>query len=162
MHKQLSLLQQQPIFGGIREDIVQFILDHSTTKSVSIYNSYFKEGDQAHSMYIIELGSVVILKEWKGHQFVLRHLQTGDCFGEMALMDMKVRSASAVAEVDSNAVEISADTLYALYKKDLEQFTMIQMNMGREVCRRLREMHSTLVEYQIELDAHNGKRSFVE
>jgi CRP/FNR family cyclic AMP-dependent transcriptional regulator len=39
---------------------------------------------------------------------------------------------------DSVAFKIGADALLALYDHDLEQFTLLQMNLGREVSRRLR------------------------
>ncbi len=70
---------------------------------------------------------------------MLRTLEQGDCFGEMALMDMKSRSASVLALEACSAIELSAGCLFELYEHDLEQFTLIQMNMGREVSRRLRE-----------------------
>jgi CRP-like cAMP-binding protein len=89
-------------------------------------------------MFVLESGTVAILKVWKGKQRLLHTLKTGDCFGEMALMDMMSRSASVLALEDCSAIEVSIVSLFDLYEKDLEQFTMIQMNMGREVSRRLR------------------------
>jgi hypothetical protein len=37
-------------------------------------------------------------------------------------------------------IEIAAADLHRLYEHDVEQFALIQMNIGREVCRRLRAM----------------------
>jgi CRP-like cAMP-binding protein len=68
----------------------------------------------------------------------MREFGPGDCFGEMALMDLFPRSASIRALVDSTAIELTPDDLLRLYDHDLEQFTLVQMNIGREVCRRLR------------------------
>jgi CRP-like cAMP-binding protein len=65
-------------------------------------------------------------------------MQAGDCFGEMAVIDHCPRSASVRAVEDCRAIRISAADLYQVYAQDLKQFTLIQMNMGREVCRRLR------------------------
>jgi CRP/FNR family transcriptional regulator, cyclic AMP receptor protein len=45
---------------------------------------------------------------------------------------------------DCRAIELSSNSLFRVYEKDLEQFTMIQMNMGREVSRRLREADERL------------------
>jgi CRP-like cAMP-binding protein len=68
----------------------------------------------------------------------VRELGPGDCFGEMALMDLFPRSASVIARDDCRALEIAAGDLLDLYEHDVEQFALVQMNMGREVCRRLR------------------------
>ncbi len=54
-------------------------------------------------------------------------------------MDLGARSASVRALEDCTAIRISAANLYKVYAQDLKQFALIQMNMGREVCRRLRE-----------------------
>jgi CRP/FNR family cyclic AMP-dependent transcriptional regulator len=71
----------------------------------------------------------------------------------MALMDLQPRSASIRAMHDCSAIELSHDGLFGLYERDLEQFTMIQMNMGREVCRRLRLADEVLFRARMETNA---------
>ena len=78
------------------------------------------------------------MKGWQGRMLVLGSLQTGDCFGEMSLMDLGPRSASVLADTDCDALEIGAAELLMLFEHDVEQFALMQMNLGREVCRRLR------------------------
>jgi CRP-like cAMP-binding protein len=62
----------------------------------------------------------------------------------MAVMDHCPRSASVHAVEDCTAIRISSANLYQVYAQDLKQFALIQMNMGREVCRRLRDADSRL------------------
>jgi CRP/FNR family cyclic AMP-dependent transcriptional regulator len=69
---------------------------------------------------------------------VLRRLEQGDCFGEMALLDLFPRSASVRADEDCSAIEISSANLMRLFERDVEQFALIQMNIAREMSRRLR------------------------
>lgn len=146
----LQLLQNMPIFGGITGSTLKFLLDLAPIISVPKSHYFFHEGDQPVSMLVLERGRVAILKAWKGHDYLLRYLEKGNCFGEMALMDFSPRSASVLAVEDCTAIEISSQTLYELYEKDLEQFAIIQMNMGREVSRRLREADEQLFEAQVE------------
>jgi CRP-like cAMP-binding protein len=145
----IQLLQAMPVFGGIREDTLKFLLRRSLSVAVSNGEFYFQENDAAQSMFVLESGRVAVVKSWKGHQYVLTHLEKGDCFGEMSLMDMSHRSASVVAVEDCRAIELSTASLYALYQQDLEQFTLIQMNMGREVSRRLRDADERLFQAKI-------------
>jgi len=56
----------------------------------------------------------------------------------MALMDLLPRSASVQAIEDCTAIEVRPEHLHRLFECDVEQFALIQMNMGREVSRRLR------------------------
>ena len=59
-------------------------------------------------------------------------------------MDHCPRSASVRAVEDCIAIQISAANLHQVYAQELKQFAVIQMNMGREVCRRLREANDRL------------------
>jgi CRP-like cAMP-binding protein len=140
----IELLQRMPIFGAIRDDALEFIVDRTRTVRVGRGVYFFRQNDPARSMFVLESGRVAVLRNWHGRELLIRPLEQGDCFGEMALMDLLPRSASVRAEADCSALEIVPDTLLALYERDIEQFALIQMNMGREVCRRLRETDELL------------------
>ena len=140
----IELLQRMPVFGGIRADVLRFLLAGCPIVEVPAGEFFFRERDPPDAMYVLEAGKVAVLKSWRNEEYLLHALETGDCFGEMALMDLMPRSASVRATADCRAILISAASLYRLYEKDLEQFTMIQMNMGREVSRRLREADERL------------------
>ncbi len=140
----LELLQRMPIFGAIRDDALLFLLAQAREVSIAAGAYFFREGEPAQSMFVLESGSVAVFKSWQGHDFTLQQLQAGDCFGEMALMDLCPRSASVRAEVECVAIELGAGDLLRLFERDAEQFALIQMNMGREVCRRLRATDEVL------------------
>jgi len=138
-NKNIEILQALPIFGGISARALQYLLDRSQTCEVEKNQYFFHEGDDANSLYILEEGRVDIFKIHNGKEFFLRQLDKGACFGEVALMDLMPRSATVRACEDSRAIVLPHTALYDLYQIDLEQFTMIQMNMGREVSRSLRK-----------------------
>ena len=140
----IELLQRMPIFGGVKADVLQFLLGLCPILSVSANEFFFREGDQADSMFVLEVGEVAVLKSWRGQDHLLRTLKEGDCFGEMAVMDLRPRSASVQAIDNCAAICLSAANLYQVYGRDLKQFALIQMNMGREVCRRFRETDERL------------------
>jgi CRP/FNR family transcriptional regulator, cyclic AMP receptor protein len=140
----IELLQGMPIFGGIRAETIQFLLTFCPIVSVPMNEFFFREHQQGDSMFVLELGKAAVLKYWSGRDYLLQTLKEGDCFGEMAVMDHCLRSASVRAVEDCIAIHISAADLYRVYAQDLKQFALIQMNMGREVCRRLREANSRL------------------
>jgi CRP/FNR family transcriptional regulator, cyclic AMP receptor protein len=134
----LATLQAMPIFGAIRTEVLQLLVQHSATVDVPKGAFFFRENDTAESLFVLESGRVAILKRWNGEDHLLAYMGPGDCFGEMALMDLSPRSASALAMEASTALELRAASLLEVYEKDLEQFALIQMNLGREVSRRLR------------------------
>jgi CRP/FNR family cyclic AMP-dependent transcriptional regulator len=140
----IELLQQMPVFGGIKTDILQFLLGLCPIVTMPKDEFFFQENDQGDSMFVLETGKAAVLKSWRGQGHILQILGEGDCFGEMAVMDHGPRCASVRALEKCSAIQISAANLYRLYAQDLKQFALIQMNMGREVSRRLRQADQRL------------------
>jgi len=140
----IEWLQRTPIFGALRADALALLLAGTRMVAVRSGGFFCREGDPATSMFVLEAGRAAVLKGWQGREMLLRHLEPGDCFGEMALMDLFPRSASLRAVADASAIELTPADLHRLYERDLEQFTLVQMNIGREVCRRLRETDEQL------------------
>jgi len=147
---QIATLQRMPIFGGIRADVLQFVLQASAVVRVDAGEFFFRENDKAQSMFVLEVGEAEVLKLWDSQQYLLGRLQPGDCFGEMALMDLFPRSASVRASQACTAIELSTATFFQIYERDLEQFALMQMNIGREVSRRLRIADERLFRTRIE------------
>jgi len=136
--QRIERLQAMPVFGAVSARAIDELLTPLRVRQVSAGRYFFRQGDDACSMYVLESGTVEVRKRWQDHDYRLRTLGPGDVFGEMALMDPSPRNASVRAETDCSAIEISPDDLLRLFEHDPEQFALIQMNLGREVCRRLR------------------------
>lgn len=136
--ERIERLQQMPIFGAVRDDALRFLLEPAREVRVPAGQYFFREQDPAASMFVLEAGQVAVVKQWQGRELLMRHLNEGDCFGEMALIDLFPRSAAVRAESDCTAIELKPEHLLRLFEHDAVQFALIQMNIGRETCRRLR------------------------
>ncbi len=147
---QIQLLQQMPIFGGLPAEALEVLLEGALAVEVRAHAYFFREGDPAVSMFVLERGRVTVLRNWQGRELVLRQLGKGDCFGEMALLDLFPRSAAVRAEEDCSAIELTPAHLYRLYEREPGQFAMIQMNIAREMSRRLRETDDLLFRARME------------
>lgn len=134
----IALLQQMPLFGGISDAALSFLLEISADTRVRRGAYFFREGEPGESMFVLESGQVEIRKHARHGSLLLCRLGPGNCFGEMALIDLSPRSASVQALEDCHGFEIFSASLFQLYEHDLEQFALIQMNMARELSRRLR------------------------
>lgn len=156
----LKLLQEMPIFGGIRADVIEYLLTLTPIVEKDKGEFFCREGDEADSMFVLEQGQVAILKNWKGREYLLNELKAGDCFGEIAVMDLGRRTCAVVAREACSAIEIPTSALYSIYKKDLEQFTIIQMNLGRETSRRLRLADQRIFEAKVEVPLVEGDYIF--
>lgn len=144
--ERIARLLQTPVFGGLRANALQRLVDASRLVEMPAGGHFMREGDLGDKVYVLEEGRVAVLKRVGSEQRLLKELGPGDCFGEMALLDISPRSASVRALEDCRALEIPAAALYQLYQDDLEQFSLLSLNMGREVSRRLRETERLLGE----------------
>lgn len=134
----IALLQGMPLFGGISDATLEFLVARARQVERAAGAYFFHEGDPATGLFVLETGHVRVSRHRGGQEFVLQDFGPGDCFGEMALMDLHPRSASVRAVDGCRALEIRPEDLHALFERDCAQFALVQMNMGREVCRRLR------------------------
>ncbi len=76
------------------------------------------QGRMADTFYLLRHGFVKIAREENGHQRILSYLKGGDFFGEMALIENRVRNASVQAVTDVDCVEISKEDFRNLFEKD--------------------------------------------
>jgi hypothetical protein len=56
IEERVELLQRMPIFGGIRADALQFLLSLCPVQSVLADEFFFRESDEADSMFVIQSG----------------------------------------------------------------------------------------------------------
>jgi len=140
----INLFQSMPVFGGIDENTLELILQRAACVELGKGKHFFHEGDSAVAMYVLEAGSIAVYRTWKGLNYPLRTLGAGDCFGEMALIDCSPRSASVQVLQYCRAIKISISLFAEIYSEYPEQYTLIYMNIGRELCRRLRDADTRL------------------
>jgi len=144
----MELLRKMPVFGGLSNDTLVYIDENSPSISAAKDEFFFREGAQADSLYVIQSGTVVVLKRWRDGDVEIGRMGPGDCFGEMAIVDLEVRSASIQAAEDCMAIQIDRQILHGIFKDNLEQYAIIMMNMGREISRRLRTVSDRLFELE--------------
>lgn len=142
--QRLKILRSMAVFSGIRNEILESLLSEAENVELSAGDYFFSEGEHGGEMFVLEAGVAAAIRRWEGIDYELDRFSPGDCFGEMSLIDMCPRSATVIAVKPCRALQISNASISKIYRKDLEQFTLIQMNMGREVSRRLRHADELL------------------
>jgi CRP-like cAMP-binding protein len=82
------------------EDVKEVKFNFEANETVRTYEKddmIFAEGEPAEEIFIIRKGSVKIARVSGNGEILLEIIKPGDAFGEMALLEAKPRSASAVA-----------------------------------------------------------------
>jgi CRP-like cAMP-binding protein len=69
--------------------------------------TFFVEGETGKELFIIQKGSVKIVRIMDNNEVLLAMLKAGDIFGEMALLESKPRAAGAVAYEDCEVMVVN-------------------------------------------------------
>ncbi|MBL0028212.1 MAG: DUF1003 domain-containing protein [Rhodanobacteraceae bacterium] len=78
----------------------------------------FSKGDPGESLYIVRSGEIeLFIRDTTGQKIVLTVASSNEIFGELALLDNGPRSATAIALVDSELLEMDRDDLILLFQK---------------------------------------------
>jgi CRP/FNR family transcriptional regulator, cyclic AMP receptor protein len=76
----------------------------------------FEEGQPGDYMYVVQSGEVEICRQVGETQRVLAVLPSGEFFGEMAILNGRPRSATAVVRTDSRLLVIEGKTFEAMLR----------------------------------------------
>jgi CRP/FNR family cyclic AMP-dependent transcriptional regulator len=136
-----TLLCSVPIFAGLDEKALEIFLDHAGKAVVPDGEVIAREGETNHCMYIIETGSVRIVKNFNTpDSVILAMLNPGEFFGEMCILEPMPRSATGQAAGQTTVVSVSSSAFYHLYQKMPAQHSILLLNIARDLSRRLRHL----------------------
>jgi CRP/FNR family cyclic AMP-dependent transcriptional regulator len=100
-----------------------------------------REGAEGHALFILVEGEVDIVKQaGLAHAVTLARLHRGAFFGEMCVVEPQPRAASVCAVTAVRAIEIKAATLHHLFKQMPGQYSIVLLNLARDMARRLRHL----------------------
>jgi CRP/FNR family cyclic AMP-dependent transcriptional regulator len=134
-----TFLASIPIFGGLSPQYLEWIIEAGTVGDVAEGTQVIGEGEPARSILVVVEGQLEICKRsGLGGEVRLAILRVGDCLGEMSLIDIQPRSATARALIPSVLFRLSHTDIAKLYRAHPQVYTMLVMNIAREISRRLR------------------------
>lgn len=149
--KSARFLQDQPLFGGVDDQAMRAIMPLMRELDFAAGEVIVEESEDGDSLFVICSGSVEVLKaspesaDLFGKRIAV--LKVGDVFGEMELIDTQRRSATVRALESVSTLALSNGDLFHIYEFDSPTFTLIVMNLARELSRRLRSIDDLAVRY---------------
>lgn len=132
----VNALQKYSLFGGVTPEQIEKIKPLLGTAHYEAGECPQIEGEPNDRISFIVSGEVEIVK----NGIVIARLKEGETFGEMELLDIMPSIATVRAVMPLELVTISNRALYELSKMDLKTFSIIIMNLARDLSRRLRRM----------------------
>ena len=132
-----SILSEISMFGGITEAQQQEIFSQVEVGAFHRGETIFHKGDDPMHIYIVKSGLVGLFISDKEVKIEKQRLGRGECFGHVALISINKHNLSAVAVVDSEIIVLSKALLHRLHHEDSELFSLLMLNIARELARRL-------------------------
>ena len=120
--------------GGSGKEPVKELLSFSAGERI------FAQGELGTEMFIVQEGEVDIIKHIAGESHHLSHLEKGDFFGEMAILEALPRTADAVAVTDVKVLAINGSRFDEMLRRNPE----VAVRIIRKYSKRLREANTLL------------------
>ena len=105
-----------------------------------------RQGEAGDCMYEIQSGEVEVIQEKSGKEICLAVLGKGDFFGEMAIFEHDVRSATVRASGEVRALTIDKRTFLRRITED----PSLAFRIVERMSHRIREMNNKLVRLKTE------------
>lgn len=113
-----AVLRQQPLFECLSEAHLDAIVAGAKFLRFGAGEKLIEQGQPGDSMFVIVRGRAGVNATRNQETAAVANLVGGDCFGEMSLLTGERRSATVVADVDCDVVEIGKAVLAGVLHHD--------------------------------------------
>ncbi len=143
-----TFLRAVPVFGGLEGRSLESVIDVLGHQTFAAGATIFSEGELGRSMYVLHKDEVEVLRtSATGRKIPIVRLGPGECFGEMALVELQPRSATVVVKKKAETFSLTNLDLYKLYREDNYAYVIVLQNICRLLSRRLRKADSRIADF---------------
>lgn len=141
-------LREIGLFGALPDDVLEHLCGTLKTLRVHPGDVIFREGDHGRELYVVLEGEMEVMKKSRrGRDTRVAIFGPNDAFGEMSIIDLQPRSASVRSLGQARLLRVSSEDMDSLYRYDLKAYTLIVLNIAREMSRRLRVTDGLLADF---------------
>ncbi len=105
-----------------------------------------REGEVGNCMYVVQEGQVEIVREGDGEEFHIAMRHQGDFFGEMAIFDREVRSATVRAVGQAHVITVDKKNFLRRVHAD----PSLAFRLVETMSYRIRELNEILDRLRVE------------
>jgi len=129
----LSVLRKHPIFSDLAPDAFDQLCRYAQPTTLKRGATLFAKGDPGHSLYAVLSGTVKIsVSSPDGRNAILNLIGAGEVFGEISVLDGRVRSADAIANTNCEILVIDRrDFLPFVHSQPALAMKFIELLCGR-------------------------------
>lgn len=146
LNLKLERLRGMPIFRYLTYKELVRVLNITNVREVKAEERILEEGEQGEELFIVLEGRVALHKD----NAFLTELNSGDHFGEMALVDREPRSATVVAMEDTRLLSLRRRDFYDLVQSETTASVKLLWSFVQVLAGRLRKTTADLSDARLE------------
>jgi CRP-like cAMP-binding protein len=105
--QRVSLLQKASLYADLDPAVLERLARASRLQRLSESRRLFVQGDLPEHLYLVCQGSIaIVLSSADGRELVINEMRPGDSVGELGVLTRRPRSASAVAQSESQVLAL--------------------------------------------------------
>ena len=137
-----KIISQVPIFEKLSDKELNQIIRLTHVREYKLNEAVFKKLSPGEGMYIVIEGAIQISEP--DSKVIFANLNSGDFFGELALLDEEPRSATAIATEEARLIGFFRTDMLVLMKRYPDLGNKILLNLSRVLGERLRQTNLEL------------------
>jgi CRP-like cAMP-binding protein len=146
------------IFAGLQDEVMQRIAAAARRVDLAPGQVLFEEGEPAKEMVVVLAGRLDVVKRGRsGGEAFIASIGPGHVAGEMSLIDIQPRSAAVRAVEPTSIMVLSHGDIARVYREDPHAFTLLVLNISREISLRLRRVDAMLANIMLEIRDATGR-----
>ncbi|MEM6958432.1 MAG: cyclic nucleotide-binding domain-containing protein [Myxococcota bacterium] len=144
-----AMLADIGLFGGLDQASLELLARELKPLRVEVGDNVVAEGETAREMYVVINGELEVVKKGpRGGEARVALFGPGDWFGEMSILDVGPRSATVRSVAPTLLLPITnEDVERLLYRRDPKAYSLLVMNIARELSRRLRVADGIIAQF---------------
>ncbi len=139
-----DIIPQISIFGGIERQYIDKLIPHCELIKKCEGDFLYRENDPASEIFIVLSGKIKLVLNYGTNPLELIELSGGCSLGETSVIGIEPHGSTAVVTEDVTLLVLSRMILDRLHKQEPEVFTVLILNIARELARRLHRNRKTL------------------
>ncbi|MDR0306737.1 MAG: cyclic nucleotide-binding domain-containing protein [Chitinispirillales bacterium] len=143
----LPILRNVTIFSGLTEHEINAISNNCDIMDASVGDVLLEEGKAATEIFVILQGRINLLLNIHDNPLEIFEFGPGYCIGEASVIGIQNHSASAVVMQEASLLILSRKVLMDIFESDSRLFSLLILNIAREIARRLHHTDEILLHY---------------
>jgi CRP-like cAMP-binding protein len=104
-----------------------------------------RQGEMGDCMYVVQSGRVEVVQSSEHGEQHLAFLETGDFFGEMAVFEKEVRSATVQSTGTARVLKVDKKTLLRRIRED----PLLAVNLLQTMSHRIRDLNAEIAHHRV-------------